>query len=120
MDEGFASPAEAVDRIAAMLRAGDWAGLARCADLEGTGVGRAELESGAWFQSPPDGPFRASGARRPFPPGYTYLFHEESGDEAVVTVGCLMDQGDGTGLQGLAQFRLRKSAAGWRFRPGAA
>lgn len=102
----FASPAEAVVELTKLLQARDWVALAAC------------------YDGPPPARFydeRAKGHPggfdrwlHPFPPGFRYESHEESGDTAVVRVGIEIDQGDGMIQRGFHEFRMRKGPRGWQ------
>jgi len=101
----FASPREAVEEIAKLLRARDWAALAACYDGPPPPAFYQEREGG-----------HPSGADDwvPFPPGWSYLSHETEGDVAVVRVGVEIDEGGGMIQRGVHAFRLRRTPAGWK------
>lgn len=103
----FATPVDAVRELSRLLAARDWAALRDCyqdapADLQFYDPGRSGHPGGfdAWL--------------RPFPPGWSYLSHEEQGDLAVVRVGIAIDQGDGMVQRGFREFRMRRTPAGWQ------
>lgn len=113
----FASPKDAIPALAEMLAREDWAGLARCYALQGSGIDRRELETGRYFRrvSVAEGhPAGLDRWRHPFPPGYRYLSHTVDGDQALVRVGIEIDQGGGMVQRGLREFRMRKAASGWQ------
>jgi len=114
---GFATPQEAIEAVCAMLRARDWAGLARCHDLEGSGVDRAELESGRYFIREGSGHPSGADRWRPFSPSFRYEHHEERGDEATVWVFLAIDQGDGMIQRSVKSVELRRRDGRWLVRP---
>jgi hypothetical protein len=116
----FASPKEAVPALAGMLAAEDWPRLARCYDLDGSGIERSELESGRYFTRSTVAAGHPAGLdrwRHPFPPGYHYWSHTLDGNEALVQVGIEIDQGAGMVQRGLREFRMRRTAGGWQTLP---
>lgn len=106
----FATPREAVDVLSRLLAARDWAGLAACYDADPAALTPAFFYD-AQVASHPAGFDRW---RHPFPPGWSYVSHEEQGDLAVVTVGIAIDQGDGMVQRGFREFRMRRTSAGWQ------
>jgi hypothetical protein len=116
----FDSPRDAVPALAKLLAGEDWAGLARCYSLEGSGIDRRELETGRYFRRASVAEGHPAGLdrwRHPFPPGYRYLSHTVDGDGALVQVGIEIDQGAGMVQRGLREFRMRKTAGGWQVLP---
>ena len=106
----FATPREAVTALSKLLSARDWAGLAACYEAD------AAVLTPSFFYDPeaPGHPAGFDRWRHPFPPGWSYLSHEEQGEVAVVRVGIEIDQGDGMVQRGVREFRLRRTSAGWQ------
>ena len=120
----FASPEEAVPLIARLLEARDFGALASYYDLSGSGVERAELESGAFFireERPPVAhPAGFWRYRHPFAPGFQFLYAAPEGEADVfsVHVEIRIEQGAGAEDQvGYDEFRMVRSAAGWQVLP---
>lgn len=83
---GFDSPEEAVRRIDQLLREEEWEALARCYDLEGTLLTRGEIGRWEWFAHggrPEAFPGPHEPWPHPFPPGSSYLGHEEVAPDRV-------------------------------------
>ena len=119
----FPSPADAVPKIADLLRAKDWATLACCYDLSGSTIDRADLESGAFFYTDeqpavahPAGFWRY---KHPFAPAFEYLREEPTSDPNVsrVILAVEIDQGGGMVQRGLSAFPMVKRPQGWQIRP---
>ena len=120
----FASPEEAVPLIAGMLEARDFGALASYYDLGGSGIDRAELESGAFFireERPPVAhPAGFWRYKHPFAPGFRFLYAVPADELDVfsVHVEIRIEQGAGSEDQvGLNEFRMIRSAAGWQVLP---
>lgn len=101
----FSSPEEAVERIDAWLRERNWDALTACYDGEAPAT---------FHERRPGGHPSGADNWTPFPPGWRYLDHAVEGDVARVRVGIDIDQGGGFVQRGWAEFRLRRTSAGWK------
>ncbi len=142
----FESPRQAVDAITVMLEARDWPALTRYYDLEGSGIDRAQLISGAFFWrserpevSHPAGFWRY---KHPFSPSFEYSWSAPDdgapgpipaapvadpdvpptpvADPNIIKVvlEVEIDQGAGSPAQrGFSGFRMRKSERGYQILP---
>jgi hypothetical protein len=119
----FISPSEAVRLITDLLRREDWPTLARYYDLDGTSIPRDALTSGRFFVHSTRPPAAHPGLpwqyRHPFTPGFTFTEARvtPASDVVIVVVGIAIDEGDGRVRRGFSEFRMRKSAAGYRVLP---
>jgi hypothetical protein len=119
----FASPQQAVEQATRLLKAKDWATLARYYDLEGSRLTRAELAQGTLFYSDRvegfQHPSGVSKYKHPFAPGFTLARTEPTDrpDTLKAIMVIEIDQGGGTPQRGLSAFLIRKHAEGWQFLP---
>ena len=122
----FDDPAGAVPAIESMVKQKDWKRLARYYRLEGSGIERAALESGAFFYTE-DRPASADPAglwryRHPIAPGYRFLESRElqSLGQVEVVTQIEIDQGGGMIQRGLRSFLMFRSPEGYQILPGEA
>ena len=119
----FTSPREAVPVVTELLRREDWTTLTRYYDLDGSGIPRDALTSGRFFLhsarpvvAHPGLPWKF---RHPFTPGFTFEETRATAapDIVAVVVGIAIDEGGGRVRRGLSEFKMRKSAGGYRVLP---
>ena len=120
----FSSPEEAVEKMSALLRVEDFKTLACYYDLTGSGIDRADLESGDFFvrQQRPElsHPAELWRYKHPFAPGFKYCGRRAgSGDEIFVIRVCIsIDQGEDSPMQeGYSSFLMIESDRGWQVLP---
>ena len=120
----FASPEHAVEAARQMIKAQDWAALARYYDLDGSDTDYASLLSGAFFMrtEPPEAAHPGGFWRykHPFPPSFQYAFATPADAAGIVTVemSITIEQGAGAPPQiGRQSFRMRHSDQGFQFLP---
>lgn len=119
----FASPAASVGVIKSLVGAAEWETLARCYDLTGTGLTRADVSREDFYiRKPPYSPAQPAGIGRfkqLFPAAFVFESVEPGGapDIVIVTVGVKIDQGGGPLQHVLSTYRLRQSNAGYQLLP---
>jgi len=121
----FASPKDAVSKIAEMLRQSNFKTLAGYYDLTGSGLLIADLESGDFFvrKERPESAHPAGFWRykHPFSPGFEYsnMWPAEKQNVHVIQVMTSIDQGSDSPAQvGYSQFYMIQSTHGWQVLPG--
>ena len=119
----FADPASAVEQITVMLKAKDWAELARYYDLTDSSIDRSKLISGEFFYTD-EKPANAHPAgfwhfKHPFPPAFKYHSSRDLEESKIieVTVQVEIDQGGDMVQRGLQTFLMRKSIKGYQVLP---
>ena len=122
----FHDPQSAVPAIESMVRKKDWKTLARYYRLDGSGVERATLESGAFFYTE-QRPASADPAglwkyRHPLAPGCKLLEVREMQALAQVEVVTVIeiDQGGGMVQRALRSFLMFRGPEGYQILPGEA
>lgn len=119
----FKSPEAAVEQIAVMLKAKNWAALVDYYDLSDSPVERSTLISGEFFYTD-EKPAAAHPAgfwhyKHPFPPAFKFHSTRDLEEPSVieVTVHVEIDQGGGMIQRGMQTFLMRKTKHGYQIMP---
>ena len=119
----FSSPQESVEIITQLLGDEDWETLSSYYRIESQSRPLLDsLLSGDYYvrKEPPETAHPAGfwKYRHPFPPGFTYAWHEALEEDVIrVHVAIEIDQGDGTTQQGQASYLMIRSRKGYQLLP---